>query len=68
MNSAKIRAALGWRPRHTFDVGLEDTVKWYRDNGGWAATVRSGAYRDYYDQQYSGRLSSGHDQGKASSK
>jgi dTDP-glucose 4,6-dehydratase len=50
MNSAKIRAALGWRPRHTFEIGLAETVAWYRDNTGWSERVRTGAYRAYYDQ------------------
>jgi dTDP-glucose 4,6-dehydratase len=56
MNAGKIRQALGWRPRHTFDDGLAATVAWYRDNPAWAAQVQSGAYRDYYDRQYGGRL------------
>jgi dTDP-glucose 4,6-dehydratase len=59
MNSRKIREALGWRPRHAFDDGLAATVAWYRGNGGWADHVRSGAYRDYYDRQYSARLAQG---------
>jgi dTDP-glucose 4,6-dehydratase len=73
MNSAKIRRALGWRPKHTFEKGLADTVAWYRDNSAWAAQVRSGAYRDYYDRQYAGRLQSpgpgtGKGKGKAASR
>ncbi|HEX3904539.1 MAG TPA: dTDP-glucose 4,6-dehydratase [Polyangia bacterium] len=48
----KIREQLGWRPRRQFDEGLAETVAWYRANDGWASRVRSGAYRDYYDQQY----------------
>jgi dTDP-glucose 4,6-dehydratase len=59
MNSKKIRDALGWRPRHTFEVGLAETVAWYRDNGSWAEHVRSGAYRDYYERQYGALLASG---------
>jgi dTDP-glucose 4,6-dehydratase len=59
MNSAKIRAALGWRPKHTFEVGLAETVRWYRENAAWADRVRSGAYRAYYDQQYGARLQAG---------
>jgi dTDP-glucose 4,6-dehydratase len=57
MNSRKIREELGWRPRHEFDAGLAATVSWYRDNPAWADRIRSGAYRDYYEQQYSARLS-----------
>jgi dTDP-glucose 4,6-dehydratase len=59
MNAAKIRDALGWRPRHQFEEGLEATVAWYRDNRAWTDRVRSGAYRDYYDRQYAGRLAAG---------
>jgi dTDP-glucose 4,6-dehydratase len=56
MNARKIREQLGWRPRHGFDEGLAETVGWYRDNPAWADRIRSGAYRDYYEQQYATRL------------
>jgi dTDP-glucose 4,6-dehydratase len=59
MNSTKIRDELGWRPRHQFEDGLTETVAWYRDNRAWTEGVRSGAYRDYYDRQYAGRLAAG---------
>jgi dTDP-glucose 4,6-dehydratase len=56
MNSAKVRAELGWKPKRDFDAGLADTVAWYRDNRNWWEHVRSGAYRDYYEKQYGDRL------------
>jgi dTDP-glucose 4,6-dehydratase len=56
MNAAKIRNALGWRPRRSFDEALRETVAWYQANGPWADRVRSGAYRDYYRDQYQSRL------------
>ncbi len=56
MDSKKLREALGWKPRHTFEQGLADTVAWYRENAEWSSRIRSGAYRDYYDQQYGARL------------
>ena len=59
MNAGKIRERLGWRPRHGFDDGLAETVAWYRANGAWSDRVRSGAYRDYYEQQYAARLAQG---------
>ncbi len=59
MNSRKIREQLGWRPRHGFEEGLAETVAWYRANGAWSDGVRSGAYRDYYEQQYARRLAAG---------
>src|SRR5207237_8049008 len=32
MNIAKIRRELGWRPRESFESGLEKTVQWYLAN------------------------------------
>jgi dTDP-glucose 4,6-dehydratase len=58
MDATKIRGELGWRPRHEFEEALAGTVAWYRDNRAWWERVRSGAYRDYYEQQYGARLRS----------
>lgn len=35
LDSSKIRGALGWEPIYDFQSGLEDTVRWYRDNRAW---------------------------------
>jgi dTDP-glucose 4,6-dehydratase len=59
MNAAKARRELGWRPRHNFEAGLAATVAWYRANAPWWQRVRTGAYRDYYEQQYGARLRHG---------
>ena len=56
MDIAKIRAGLGWKPRHTLEDGLRLTVEWYLANSEWCDRVRSGAYRDYYDRQYGERI------------
>jgi dTDP-glucose 4,6-dehydratase len=45
IDATKIRNELGWRPRHDFEQGLRDTVRWYLDNRGWWERVLSGAYR-----------------------
>lgn len=47
-----IETELGWRPQETWTSGLAHTVGWYRDNSAWVARARSGAYREYYRQQY----------------
>jgi dTDP-glucose 4,6-dehydratase len=36
IDSAKIARELGWRPRESFDSGLEKTVRWYLENRAWA--------------------------------
>ncbi|HEY8490976.1 MAG TPA: dTDP-glucose 4,6-dehydratase [Dehalococcoidia bacterium] len=61
MDATKLRA-LGWEPRHDFDRALERTVRWYVENRWWWEPIKSGAYREYYQQQYGRRLagSSGH--------
>lgn len=36
VDSSKIRAELGWYPRHSdFEAGLAETIGWYRRNQGW---------------------------------
>jgi len=56
IDSTKIRTELGWTPRWTFAGGLEATVRWYVEHPEWWKHVKSGAYRQYYETQYRGRL------------
>ena len=44
IDAAKIRRELGWRPRHTFESGLRETVRWYLDHRDWCERVLSGSY------------------------
>ncbi|HVU15003.1 MAG TPA: GDP-mannose 4,6-dehydratase, partial [Phototrophicaceae bacterium] len=55
MNSDKARA-LGWKREHTFDVGVEETVRWYVDNAWWWREIKQGDYLEYYKKQYAARL------------
>ncbi len=52
MNYAKAKAELGWEPQMTFEAGLADMIKWYKDNAEWVERCRSGAYQEYYAKQY----------------
>jgi dTDP-glucose 4,6-dehydratase len=51
LSSDKLQA-LGWRARTRFEDGLALTVDWYRDNAWWWESIRSGAYREYYERHY----------------
>lgn len=45
IDASKIERELGWKPRETFDTGLEKTVRWYLDNKEWWQRVLDGSYR-----------------------
>lgn len=55
IDATKIREELDWSPRFTFDEALPLTIDWFRSNKGWLDRVRSGAYLDYYAEQYDAR-------------
>ncbi|MET0294085.1 MAG: dTDP-glucose 4,6-dehydratase, partial [Phenylobacterium sp.] len=40
IDASKIMAELDWRPRHSIDQGLEDTVRWYVENWSWVQGIR----------------------------
>ncbi|MEB3186961.1 MAG: dTDP-glucose 4,6-dehydratase [bacterium] len=35
IDAGKIERELGWRPRYTFEQGLQETIDWYRANEAW---------------------------------
>jgi dTDP-glucose 4,6-dehydratase len=45
IDASKIRRELGWAPRHAFEDGLRETVRWYLANRPWCKAVQSGQYR-----------------------
>ena len=55
IDSSKIETQLHWHARISFDVGLQETIQWYRGNAAWIDHVRSGAYLTYYDRMYGRR-------------
>jgi dTDP-glucose 4,6-dehydratase len=55
MDTRKIRSALGWTPRHTFESGLRATVEWYLAHGDWLESVTSGDYLRWVDTNYRDR-------------
>lgn len=55
IDASKLNAELGWKPSLQFEEGLEKTVDWYLANEQWLTEVTSGAYTQYYQQQYTAR-------------
>lgn len=55
IDASKIMKELGWQPSLQFEEGLSKTIDWYLANGQWLDNVTSGAYQQYYSQQYSNR-------------
>ena len=55
LDTSKLRG-LGWAPQTPFEDGLRTTVDWYRESRAWWEPIKSGAYREYYEQQYASRL------------
>jgi dTDP-glucose 4,6-dehydratase len=55
IDSSKLQRELGWSPRFDLESGLATTVQWYADNAAWVSGVRSGAYREWIEQNYAAR-------------
>jgi dTDP-glucose 4,6-dehydratase len=52
IDPSRVETELGWRPVETWESGLRKTIDWYQANSDWVARARSGAYREFYAQQY----------------
>ena len=55
IDAAKIKKELGWEPSVTFEQGMDKTIDWYLANEEWMENITSGAYMDYYKNQYINR-------------
>lgn len=55
INAEKIERELAWKPRHTFEAGIAQTILWYQENESWWQRIISGEYKEYYRKMYEGR-------------
>lgn len=56
IDPAKTMTELGWKPKHSFETGIKETIAWYLENKEWWTRIQSGVYQEYYAKQYSERL------------
>jgi dTDP-glucose 4,6-dehydratase len=52
IDATKVSEELGWEPAIKANEGLKLTAKWYLENTDWLERVTSGAYQQYYKDQY----------------
>ncbi|HRU39385.1 MAG TPA: dTDP-glucose 4,6-dehydratase [Candidatus Goldiibacteriota bacterium] len=57
LDSSKLKK-LGWKPKFSFEDGLDLTIDWYRQNQSWWKRLKGGDFKDYYSRHYKkqGRL------------
>lgn len=56
MDITKIRAELGWTPRHDIESGLRATVQWYLDNAEWVkSALGQDGYAAWLEKNYAKR-------------
>ncbi|MBW4081583.1 dTDP-glucose 4,6-dehydratase [Paenibacillus sp. S150] len=56
IDPTKITNELGWKPKHTFETGIKETIQWYLNNREWWTRIQSGEYQEYAALQYGSRL------------
>ena len=56
IDARKIERELGWRPAESFETGIRKTLQWYLEHRQWVEHVQSGAYREWVEKNYHGRM------------
>ncbi|MEZ5346641.1 MAG: dTDP-glucose 4,6-dehydratase [Pyrinomonadaceae bacterium] len=54
IDPTKIETELGWKPKTSWENGLQQTIDWYLDNSEWVEDILRGEYREYYSRMYPG--------------
>lgn len=52
IDPTKIINELGWSPKHTFDSGIKETIKWNLQHEDWLKDVINGEYLRFMKEQY----------------
>ncbi len=55
IDATKIKTELGWKPAHSFENAIKETITWYLNNRTWWEEIISGDYLNYYKKWYEER-------------
>ncbi len=45
IDASKIKNDLRWKPTHTFEKGIHETIRWYLNHKEWWQRILSGEYQ-----------------------
>ncbi len=51
INSEKVEKELGWNRTYTFEEGIKETINWYVNNQEWIEDIKSGKYKESYNEK-----------------
>jgi len=51
----KIKKELGFKTKISFEKGVEETIRWYKENKDWWEQIKTGEYQKYYERMYKNR-------------
>lgn len=52
MDCSYIESSLGWKPAHSFEEGLRETIYWYLKNKTWIENIKNRNYKTWLDKNY----------------
>ena len=55
IDCTKAKTKLGWERKMSFEQGLLATIRWYLAHEDWINNIKSGAYKDWIEKNYSAR-------------
>ena len=56
IDCTKAKTKLGWERKMSFEQGLLATIRWYLAHEEWINHIKSGAYKDWIEKNYSQRM------------
>jgi len=54
MGFEKAKRVIGWEPEVSWNMGISNTISWYRENEEWVNSIRTGEYLNWINRQYGG--------------